>query len=329
MAASRRRPYRSRTGWIPRAAGAAASLTAAGFKKWSGSSGTKTSARQSAPGPITGETDWRTTYRRKPFPRRRKKRWIKFSKRVKAVIGKGQASKFAVLTSYLSSSANVNLQNYNANHTVLGSNGSTNVCDDLSVLFTEALKYAQESNPAVTRASLKLLVTGWMCETQIKNNSDTSTCYVDMYYWKCKRDVGQSVSCDDVGQLWTTGFTDIRFMGGVGQTSLSTGDYGVTPFQCPLFTKHVKVYKKTRVKLGPGGTCQIETRSGKNYMRSWSIDQRKTMLANVTEGVFFIHYGIPAAPSTLCTASEIICSTNKNITWKVVASNEFLGMHET
>lgn len=285
-------------------------------------SGTRT---RSAPAPITGESDFRTTYRRKPFPRRRKKQWIRFTKKVKHVLHKQVAKKSIVYVKALDFASTDNKQGVSSAHTVLASNGVGPSADDISYVFDRVLQEELVSTPGLAKDNLKCVITGWLSETQVINTSATSTAYIDMYYWRCIGNVPNSLG--SVTQVLTDGFADINSVPPAGGSPLDLLDYGVTPFQCPQFSKHFKVWKKTRVKLAPGGVTQIETRSGKDYVRTWSHDEHYSFLRGVSEGVYFIAYGTPdpLIAATYARAVTLRTLTNTNITYRVVANNVFTG----
>lgn len=255
------------------------------------------------------------------MPRRRRTQWRTFKKRVGAVIEKKLASNYLVLTRIHTLTTTADKQNHTSIHTVLGLNGSSGGgCNDVNTIAGRV--------SAITGAPAhqnKFMITGWMAETQIVNIGDT-TAYIDLYYWRCYKKVPtivDGVACD-AGNLFVTGLQDLGLTIPPGGSSLDSLDYGVTPFQSPQFYKSCRVMKKTRVKLSAGSVTQIETRSGKNYMRNWSIDEDYGM-DRCTEGVLMIAYGTPTA--TVGTAAPITLkmSTNINYTFKILEGNILRG----
>lgn len=280
-----------------------------------------------APGPITGESDYRSVYRRKPMPRRRRRRWVRFTRKVKAVAEKQVAPQFQVLRRDVISASSPDAQNATSVFTVLGSNGIAEA-DDIFDMMTSAFNMAGTTGlTGATVAGTRIHISGWMAECMINNNTTTTT-YIDCYYWRAKKDI--PVSYSSINNLVQTGFAQIAqtTVGPTTPNALDIQDYGVTPFQCPLFSQAVQVYKKTRIKLGPNGTAQLELRSGKNHYRKWSYDSAYAFLRGVSEGIYFIHYGTPGtgSPGRRSGATNLTFSVNVNYTWRRMSDDRMSGV---
>lgn len=262
---------------------------------------------RSNPIPITGENDVSQNYRRRRMPRRKRVAWKRFSRKVQAVDLKSLGSNYHVITrqEVLTSAGDKQIASHI--HTVLGLNGD-GFTNDVSLLFDRLLG----ANPNVSdKDASRLIVKGWLAETQVLNDGGT-TCYLDLYYWRCKKPVPAAL--DSVRSVINNSFTDMASNFPLGGSSMSMTDYGVTPFQAPQFSQSFQVWKKIRTKLGVGGVTQIETRSGKNYFRSWGHDEEYST-DRCTEGVFMVAYGTPTALNTTSAPVTLRFSTNVNYTW--------------
>lgn len=285
-----------------------------------------------APGPITGESDYRGVYRRKPMPRRRKRGWIKFTRKVKAVAEKQVAPQYQVLRRNVTIATVANTQGGTSLFTILGANGGNQETDDIGDMVSSAFQMAgnqglETAIPPV-RESIRIHISGWLAEIMINCNGTTTT-YLDCYYWRCKKDVPRSFI--NMGDIFTTGFAQmsrpIASAGPASSQTMDITDYGVTPFQCPLFSQCIQVYKKTRIKLAPGGTAQLELRSGKNYYRKFSYDSNFSMLRGVTEGIYFIQYGTPQSVGSLTSSpTNVSYSVNVNYTWRRMSDDRMTAM---
>lgn len=282
------------------------------------------------PAPITGESDWRRTYRRKRMPRRRRRRWVRFSRKVRHIILKQVAPQFNVVLRQENVTSLSGQQGSSHVHTILGAAGD-GFTSDISFLTDRALELAITNGVSPAKDNLRIHVSGWMAETQITNNL-TYPIYVDCYYWKAKRDLPNGIN--SVESLWEESLADVAAqLASVPPaiTPLSTNDYGVTPFQGTQFAKTVRVWKKIRVKLAGGSTTQIEQRSGRDYRRSWSFDEHYSLVRNCTEGILFVQYGTPSNSviegDGIARATDLSYSTNINYTWRMVQDNRMTGMH--
>lgn len=315
--------------WLPNAVGAAHGvLRATRNVQRSSRSFTRTRGGQrSAPKPVTGESDWSRLYRKKRFPRRRKRRWVGFVRKVKHVIHKQVAPQFNVMVRTDAQTNIAGQQETSDVFTVLGSNGGFG---DLSQLFDRALAMADTEQPAltsVTKEQLKIVVSGWLAECMVSNIGE-NLAYLDCYYWRTKRDVPAAITSFET--LFDESLSDIgaNISPTATETTLSRTDYGVTPFQGVQLAKSCEIWKKVRVKVPPGGTTQFELRSGKNYYRVWSHDEHYSLLSRVTEGIFFIWYGAPTAAVAVTSPATLSFSVNVNYTWRIVQDNRMRGMHD-
>lgn len=281
--------------------------------------------------PISFQHDVSNVYRRKRMPRRRRRRWVKFSRGVKHVVEKLAAPLFNIFVERQAITSGIGRQETCHLHTVLGGNGTAGFANDIQRLVTIAQANTNPQGPVAPVAkSLNIHITGWMVETQITNSSATSVAYVDLYYWKTKRDV--PVALPDMDQLFINSLGDIQQNLPVAGTvtTLDRNDYGVTPFQGVQFAKSVQIYKKIRVKLSPGQTTQVEQRSGRDYYRRYSFDEHYSFLRNCTEGIYMIMYGATEniAGTPTVAATNISIYTNKNFTWRVSEDSRMKGMHD-
>lgn len=290
--------------------------TAFGNRFFGNGSNTETKKLRSAPFPITGENDAKGLYRYKRMPRWKRKPWRRFKKKVQHVVSGMMGSKFTIIRRTVRGTITPNAQGVFITHNAMSLNGTDQSFRDLSYLFTSADTTNPESE---NKRSMKLIVSGWLCETQIRNTHESNTCYVDMYYYRFKKAVpaGQGNPYD----IWLNAATnDVDPV--TGNPKPLPAAYGMTPYQTPGFGQMIRIWKKVRVKIAPGGVAQVETRSGKNYYRQWTTDEEYCG-DKCTEGIMFVVYGAVtngAAPEYSGPAS-VQFSTNVNYTWKYVENN--------
>lgn len=306
-------------------------------KLYNAGSRTFTSRQKSvkhAPGPITGESDYRGVYRRKPMPRRRRRRWVKFTRRVKAVAEKQVPTNFTVVRRDYVVSSVANQQNMASGMTILGGAGPLTENDDIADIVQQATTLAGvqgTTSLSVKPEAVRVHITGWLAECMINNNSATATTYIDCYYWRAQKDVPTTLATSSLANLVglvAQGFSDqyTQLVGPAGAKAMAVTDYGVTPFQSPLFSKCIRVYKKTRIKLAPGGTAQLELRSGKNYYRNFSYDRNYIYLKGCSEGILFVQYGSPDGTSRRARATDLTYSINVNYSWKRMSDDRMVGV---
>lgn len=289
-----------------------------------------TSRMRSNPAPITGESDWRKVYTRRRMPSYRRRRWVRFKRRVDHVIQKKVAPKFNVFVRAETATSIVDQQNASVLHTVLGGNGTSEHTDDIADLVTlaQAVAPAEVTVPSTNLDAWRIQVTGWMIETSITNNSEYPV-YIDMYYWRIKRDVPSSIG--NIYDLWAESLSDMSRNFGAGINQLVAGAYGVTPFQGTQFAKNAQVWRKQRVKLAGGGTTQVEQRSGKNHTFDYGFVEHYSMLRRATEGILMVFYGSPGFYNggedfaEIARPASLSITTNVNYTWRIILSGRLSG----
>lgn len=263
---------------------------------------------RSAPGAISTQHDVSHVYRKRRMPRRRRRAWVRFSRKVKAVGLKASSQHYNVILRNGAFTSVADKQGFVQVHTTMGLNGDADT-NDVSRLLDLAVASAR----ILKKDAGKLIVSGWMCETQIVNVGANAG-YVDLYYWRCKAKVPAALP--SAADVWVNGLGDLDTLFPIGGSPLDIQDYGVTPFQSPNFSRLINIYQKKRVLLNPGGVTQVETRSGKNYYRNWSVDEEYSM-DKCTEGILMVTYGVPSAANVVATPMSLRVSTNKTYTWHV------------
>ena len=140
---------------IGRSVGAFAHVASSSYKRFRRGSTT------GEPGPVTGDRDARLIYRRKRFPRGRKKRWISFKKKVRHIQFKDLPPSFA-LYSYGGAFGSLDgKQAGNDYFTVLGMHGGADVANDLGKLWSLVPGAGGDST---VRYTSTLRVTGYIAE---------------------------------------------------------------------------------------------------------------------------------------------------------------------
>lgn len=291
----------------------------------SGSNTGQQSKKRSAPFPITGENDARSVYKRRRMPARRRRRWVRFQRKTKAVIAKSLAPSFLVRLRGETLTTVVDKQAWYQGHSVLGMNSSHIYFQDGNALNARVAALASGGAYAPDR----FIVSGWMCETQVVNNGG-STAYIDMYYYRTKKDVPTNFQGNLFGSpvaVWDVGNAQIAGNVPAGGSLIDSNDYGVTPFNNSMFAKYVQITRKVRVKLGVGGVTQVETRSGKDYYIAYEDMQGKAMAKWKTEGILMVAYGTPDVlpPGSVARSVTLSFSTNVNYTYRLLRTAAVTG----
>lgn len=169
----------------------------------------------------------------------------------------------------------------------------------------------------------KFVIVGWMMNIIIRNVTQTpSVAYLDVYYWRAKRDV-PIAEFPDMEAMWANGF-DYNLWNTAPTPKGSPLDYsdlGATPWANPAMRKFVDIYKKTRIRLGQGQDTELSLRSSKSVYNNGEIFQdQKSMIRGVTQGILVVFHGGPNA----VTNAEIVqlsASRTRTVYYKVLQNS--------
>lgn len=286
---------------------------------------TKTKNKVQDRGVMTSQRDVKTIYRRKPMPRRRRKQWVSFKRKVTAtqIANSALMSFFRQQVMYLTTAANASsfttatIYSYggiNGTEGTTGSASGTGQGDDLVDFWTT--KYGLTS---VGRSRKTMFASACM-DVHIRNSGAASG-ILEIYEIIARRDYGSSsVSYDSIEELYTNGFTDT--VATPLFTAVTSSTLGSTPFQNKLFCQQFKVLKKTRVEISAGETISMQMRDPKNRV-AYGAEMNANLIfkRGATRGYLFQLYGEPSGTATQkTTACECRVTVLKSYTYRELDS---------
>lgn len=257
----------------------------------------------------TEQRDSSTRYVSRRMPRRRRRRWVRFTRKVQHVMlqmGASQtfSAKFATLKSWAADA-----QNYWAY--MLGGVSATNN-DELLKAFRVAY------GSALTLADLddyRLFIKSLCLDVQFNNNStEGKTAIVEVYHLAVRKPYNTATPLDT--QYLDT-FNEIPAQSGF---SKSITDPGFTPFQNSVFCSHWKIVRKQQIQLGPGELSTMQLRIPYNKMLyGKSLETSPSMLRGLTQGLLFIVKGEPEnnAGAARLSSGEIIWTTQTTVNYQI------------
>lgn len=239
---------------------------------------------------VTTQYDRSLIYRRKRMPWRKKRSWVNFNKRVRAVQMKNVSSTNQVFSGGLTLTCSGTTQVFDACH-LYGGNGigaSEPGSTDLTACFVN-------DNPSTTAAKT-LHFESAVLDVTITNHgfeSHVASCELDIYEILVRKR-GDFVGLKD---LFNQSSVDTPDLGG-STSALTLGSRGCTPFQIPLACSWIKIIKKTKYFLGVGNTCTYQVRLPRN---------KKVRYENAA----FLSYAVPGwTRSLLFVAKNVVGSVN-------------------
>lgn len=244
----------------------------------------KASGKKSAidAGVISTQRDFATRYVRKRMPRRRRKRWVRFGKRVQHVIMQTQPLQtYTVDYAGAVKSFAVNLQTTDGQ--MLGGVSPSNN-DELLQVFKAVYGSALTIS---TIDKYKIFLKSMCLDVQLKNTG-TSTVIVDVYTLLCRKSDKDSNRID---VSYTNAFAEQS--AGSGGTVSATNP-STTVFQNPLFCSMWKILGKKEMLLGAGQTSTLQMRIPYNrWLNGKLLENNLQAIPGLTRAYLFQMRGAP------------------------------------
>lgn len=251
-----------------------------GIKQFRGSRDNAGNKSLSTSAPLTTQYDSRRLYKYKRMPRRKRRAWVKFSRKVQAVTN-ALATHYLSYTSTSTQSPAAGTQAYGS-ALVYGVSGisQTHGNHDIREIVADLGFTSSKQFKLIFKSAT--LDAEWSTPT-------TNTCSVtlDMYEVIIRKDIPQATS-NNIGDMFYEGINSLTKAPG-STNHLVAGAVGVTPFQSKLFCQNIKILSKTRVLMSPGQTCHKEVRDAKNrYLQYTDAYNHMMGKAGWTRGFFWV-----------------------------------------
>lgn len=268
---------------------------------------------------VTSQYDRKVQYRKKSMPRRKKRQWIKFVKKVNAVALK----QFGTKTIVRNSQAGVNWTGDSQEYLTLSLYGKDGQADTVSTLSkgNDDLAQIYQNDSELLDASSSGHFTSAVMDLTIVNNSfaadsaENTGMEVDVYeimYTKM-------LDYNSPQQYITKAQTNTGQIN-TGIPSITLPNRGVTPFDFPDASSNgFRIIKKTKYFLGRGETCTYQIRNPKNYKFRQSFIQDgddNFAISKITRTVMVVAKGVPTATPTAVT-KRINIGCTRNYKYKI------------
>lgn len=233
---------------------------------------------------ISTQFDQSMRYRRRSMPRRKRKAWKKFTKKVQHVALQMQPCQSftndnpgGVIT------VTTDQQLYGS--VVLGGTYATNGQDLVFGAFKAAYGSALTST---TVEKYRLFIKSMCCDLQIVNTGATAV-LVDMYSMVVRKNYPVSTTLD---AAFTTTYNAIPASAG-GLGTVDVDNPSVTPFNNSEWLQYFKINSKKEILLGAGQLTTLQLRSAKNRYLSGRMLNNNLLAPPGSQAFFFMVRGIP------------------------------------
>lgn len=268
---------------------------------------------------VTSQYDTRWVYKKKSMPKYKRRRWIRFCKKVNASLFKDIGTKTIVRNGQLTQAWTDDGQRM-FTATIYGADGGGNVLlqqgnDDLKTIFN--------TDTALNDSTAKAIFGSAVLDLTIQNASYTETnqntgLEIDIYDVVFRK----QADCSSFHAMVTNAGVNTNTISGM--TALTIADRGVTLFEFPnLGSQGMKILSKKKYFLSKGQVCTYQLRDPKNHkIVKSSIDtyDDNFIAPGLTRTLVIIVKGVPVAfPATV--TKEAFIGVTRKYSYKQIDSN--------
>lgn len=253
----------------------------------------------------TAQYDTSRVYRRKRMPRRKRKRWVRFKRKVDAVqfSGLGMQSVVFNQADYIAAADGVQGVGSVCMYGLLGSSGTAS-----SGVFLGQRDLVNIVNTGNFNSGDKLMFRSACLDVTCKNEpaegSEATQAEVDVYEYVWRKTRNVVAGARSAKGMLEEGLVNAGPIGTAFQLTMATR--GLTPFQIPEAMSYLKILKKQKFFVPAGGTFTYQIRDPKNFwFDCGDATNGATPVENCrgrTRGLIFFVKGVP----TLTTAASAL-----------------------
>jgi len=247
------------------------------------------------------------------MPRRRRRRWISFKKKVDYIADKKQGLKSLLFNSVETHDTIVD-QSSAYTQELYSVDGRTDHRDlgQISRAILSTAVFDAELDPVSSGETSKLVTFESASIECVLSNTGTTPIILEVYHWRCRKDTRQTGQ-DSHNNPW--GYYDLGFRKQPGIEDPDTGQVfpgstlsstliGTTPFQSSIFCSHFQILRREKFTIQPGASIQKSLRIPFN--KTINIGDLRSLIArrNLTEGFLFQQQGAPGYTGIVPHASS-------------------------
>lgn len=252
----------------------------------------------------TYQHDAEKRYQRRPMPRRKKRRWVRFTKKVKHVTLQMQPLQVYTQEGTVNVTSAVNQGN--AWSRMLGGIAVSGN-DEILQSFQSAYNVVGASNCYDYRLYLKSIC----MDVEVTNNG-SGPVIIDVYTIAVRKPYDVATS---VHNLYSTSLSELAATPNGG--TVTNTKTALTPFDAPNFTTFWRVLKKTEYIIGAGNTVTLQLRSAADkYIEGKSMSSSVQGMRGLTKAFLFTWHGQPTNHGTSGAAQ--FDSTALTFGWQTV-----------
>ena len=277
--------------------------------------------------PLTYDNDFKTDYRHRRMPRRRRRRWVKFVRKVNAVTLRNQQGlRKVIFRTLLTYSPLADLTSYGGSLLYSADGDPLQGQADVGNLFrnhlTAAVFNSENDLTAVGPAERMLHFESAQLEVTMRNVG-TDTAIVEVYRVVCRKMHAQTNASvnNTIGGVYALGFIkqgqifDIESGQVVGTNPETPTEIGTTPFQSRRFCETYKIYSRKKFQIAAGNTVSFILKDPRNRVINAQNVRSQLCMPRNTHGYFYQIYGAPGVITGTAhqavPASVVVSETRK------------------
>lgn len=261
--------------------------------------------------PISQYHENRLLYRKRRMPKRKKRIWKSFKRKVQYISNTQQKKQVMYSKTSFDLTSAVDAQATFDCLMFTGWNGTVSSWYDMLRCAT----IAQQST--LTTNLCRFYVTSARMNMTYYNAGDKPA-YLDLYWFRCNRDCERG-AIDIINKNVSTTWQNEASATGTNVTTSTV--FGTTPFMVQGIQGYIKIYKVSKHYIAAGQSIEFTIKDPRNhFIKETAIEQNansvatvvpQTMLKGKTQGVIGCAYGVPSAasgsPGEFASAATIYC----------------------
>jgi len=255
---------------------------------------------------LTTQYDQSLRYRKKRMPKRRRRRWTSFVKRVRAVELAAQPMQFYGFQRSERTTGGVNVQTV-ASALIGGTTVPNN--DELYQIFQQAYGTTSVADAAENIIYMKSI----SLDIQLSNVLSTAA-IVDVYVLQARKTFNIA---QDADAQWSAAMLELASPTGGG--TVTPGNVSTTLFDAPNFCSYWKILSKKEILLGAGQVTTMQLRNARNKrIDGKALATNPQAIPGYTKCMFFMIRGVPENPALPRTAAtDIVWSYQINVKYAI------------
>lgn len=258
---------------------------------------------------LTYDNDYKTDYRYKRMPKKRRRRWKRFVNKVHSIARRDQGLKQYMVEEAYKVDELTTFCNFGQALLYTPDARLASLNADMGNIFRNILTATAFDNiNSVINADVDKKIYFNSAQMDVSwRNTGSAPLIIDLYKVACRKDfalTNQDTYNDAVG-LYRMGFQkqgqivdkeDGNLVGDGRNDSLWPGS---TPFQSSLFCQHFRILQKRRITIAPGNTVSITLKDTKNRLINANEQRAKICKRGQTHGYIWQSMGVPGLVSDL------------------------------